>query len=77
MSKQKMTPDRARRLIDQDDDFINLKRFDYSIKKLMLRYPDGCPDRVAAAALMMTEDQLADLHAKVVEKLRRLMGVQT
>ena len=70
-----MTTSELRRLLEEDPDFIYLKRFDYSLKKLLERYPDGCPDRIIANALLMTEDDIQALYEKIVIKLRNAMGV--
>lgn len=70
-----MTPERARKLLETDPDFIYSKRFGYSLKKLLKRYPEGCPDRILAAALMMTEEQAEETYKQIVLKLRKLMGV--
>ena len=63
------------RLVD-DEDYICLKRFDFSLAKLLERYPEGCPDRIAAQALLMTEEQVCEMYDDVVQKLRQLMNVQ-
>ena len=59
-----------------DPNFINIKRFDFSMDTLLQRYPDGAPDKVVASALMMTEEEVADFYEGVVEKLRSIMGVK-
>jgi len=65
----------ARRLITTDEDFVYSKRFGYSLKKLLERYPDGCPDRVIAAVLLITEDDVEAHYQRIVIKLRNAMGV--
>ena len=69
-----MTTEQARQMLYEDPDFIALKRYDYSLTKLMERYPDGCPDRIIASALMITEDDVEALHQEIVRKLRKAMG---
>lgn len=59
-----------------NEDFIALKRYDYSMKKLLERYPEGCPDRVIASALMMTEEEVEEAYQKVVVKLQSIIGVE-
>lgn len=55
-----------------DPDFIALKRFDYSLKSLLKRYPDGVPsDRLISQALMITEDELEEVYQGIVLKLRK------
>lgn len=70
-----MTSAEVKAKLDQDPDFVYLKRFDYSLKKVMLRYPEGCPTRVIAQALLMTEEDVEIMHKNIVSKLQTLMGV--
>jgi hypothetical protein len=62
--------------ITDDPDFINCKRFDFSLKKLLERYPEGCPTRIIANALMLTEAEVEELYEGAIERLRKLMGVE-
>lgn len=71
-----MTSAEVRRLLETDPDFLHLKRFDFSMGKLLERYPEGVPDRIIAQALLMTEDDVEILYNQTVEKLRNLMGVK-
>lgn len=61
--------------IEKDPDFIASKRFDFSLKKALERYPDGCPDKVVAQALMIPEHEVEELYLKAVSKIRMIMGV--
>ncbi len=70
-----LTTSEVRRLIAEDPDFVHLKRFDYSIRKLLERYPDGCPTRIIAQALMITEEDVEAQYQSIVVKLRESMGV--
>lgn len=72
-----MTSDDVLAKLEDDPNFINSKRFDFSLEKLQDRYPSGCPERVAAAALGMTEEQFKEFHAAVVQKLRFYMNVKS
>lgn len=65
----------AKKRINEDPDFVNLKRFNYSLAQLLERYPEGCPDRVIAAALMIPETEVEEIYDTVVTKLRMIMGV--
>lgn len=71
----KMTTDEVMGRLEIDPDFVYLKRFNYSLRKLMLRYPDGCPTKVIAQALLVTEEDVEQLYSSAVEKMRNLMGV--
>jgi hypothetical protein len=70
-----MTTPEAQARIADDPGFVALKRYDYSLDALMDQFPDGCPDKVFAAALLVTEDDVAVLKAQVLEKLRAAMKV--
>jgi hypothetical protein len=72
-----MTTEQARHLIHTDDQFIYSKRFNYSLEELMKRHPDGCPNRVIASVLMITEDDVDELYEQIVAKLRSAMGVDS
>jgi hypothetical protein len=69
-----MTAAQAKALLDQDPDFVVAKRHDYSLAKLIERYPDGCPDRLIAAVLLMTEDDVAERRAQIIATLRQAVG---
>lgn len=58
-----------------EPDFIALKRFDFSLVKLLERYPDGAPDKVIAAALLISEPEVEELYQQAVAQLRIIMGV--
>jgi hypothetical protein len=62
-------------LIHNDPDWINLKRFNNSLKELLVRYPDGAPDHVVAAGLNIDETEVDVLYNQIVLKLRQSMGV--
>jgi len=70
-----MTVDEALQRIEHDPDFIYAKRFDYSLSKLLERYPDGAPPRVIAQALLTTEEDVESQYQKIIHKLRRRMKV--
>lgn len=71
-----MNPTEAKKKIAEDPDFVYLKRFDFSLNKLLQRYPDGCPDRIIANALMVPEAEVEELYQSAVAKLRLIMGVE-
>jgi len=74
-----MTLEEIKNKITEDPDFIGLKRFDYSLAKLLKRYednPEGCPDRVIAHALMISEEEVELLYQRSISRLRKLMGVK-
>jgi hypothetical protein len=61
------------KLIETDEEFIAIKRFDFNLSKLLVRYPNGCPDRVILQALALTEQELAELEKRVLDKLKEQM----
>jgi hypothetical protein len=69
-----MTSQEAKTLIENDEEFVFLKRFDFSLSKVIERYPEGCPTRVIAQALFMTEEEVESLYESIVAKLRFFMG---
>ena len=60
-------------LLNTDDDFIAIKRFDFSLSRLLERYPDGAPNSIIASALMIEEDEVETLYESIVAKLREIM----
>lgn len=71
-----MNSTEARRLLATDRDFIYSKRFDFSLKKLLERYPEGAPTKVIAQSLMMTEDELQELEQSIIIKIRQELRVE-
>lgn len=71
-----MNEQETNRKVHEEPDFVNSKRYDYSLQKLEERYPDGAPDSVIASALMIEEEEVEPEFDKVVVKLREKMGVE-
>lgn len=71
-----MNTTEATQRIREDPDFVALKRFDYSLEAVIERYPDGCPDRVIAQALMISEVEVEELYQKAIVKIQLIMGVE-
>lgn len=70
-----MNSNEAKQLIETEPDFVYMKRFDYSLNKLMDRYPDGAPTKIIAQAMMMTEDEVEELYEAVIVKMRQALKV--
>lgn len=70
-----MTTAEALERLRTDSDFVYLPRFDFSLEKLMLRYPDGVPGKLIAQALMMTEDEVDSLFQDTLVSLRKALKV--
>lgn len=77
MGKGNPVPDEevARRRVSEEPDYVNVKRFGFSLARLKERYPDECPDGVVADAMMVPEDQVQVLYEGIAAKLRGIMGV--
>lgn len=71
-----MTLEEIQELIRKDKDFIYSKRFDFSIDKLLERYPDGAPSKVIAQVLLITEEEVESLTQGAIESLRKKMKVE-
>jgi hypothetical protein len=66
----------AKKRVAEERDYVAIKRFDFSLEKLVKRYPDGAPIHVIAEALMISEPEVEELYQKAVVKLRHIMGVE-
>lgn len=58
------------KLLETNPDFILLRRFDFSLKQALKRYPDGLPDNLVAQALGKSPTWVAERYEGIVEKLR-------
>lgn len=56
--------------LNHDPSFINLKRFNYSLEKLLERYPTGVPDRIIALALNITEEEVEIIYQDIIKQLQ-------
>jgi hypothetical protein len=56
--------------VETDPDFVALSRYGYSLDRVVESHPEGCPDRMIAAALMISEVELESIYANIVQKLR-------
>jgi hypothetical protein len=59
-----------------DPDYILIKRFKNSLAKVVERYPDGAPDRIIGQALGMSDLQVQETYARVIDRLRSIMSVE-
>lgn len=72
-----MTTEEATRMIRTDRDFVYLKRYDYSLAKVLDRFPDGAPDRTIAQALMITTEDVERIYLDILSRLRTAMADPT
>lgn len=70
-----MTTTEIRRKLVHEPDYVFLKRFDFSLAKLVEKYPEGVPDRVIAQGLLLTEEDVREIYEHIVLKLRRTMRI--
>jgi hypothetical protein len=71
-----MTLEEIHDLINKDEDFIYSKRFDFSLKKLTERYPDGAPVKVIAQVLLISEEEVDRLLEEAIKTIRTQMKVE-
>jgi hypothetical protein len=62
-------------MVSNEDDFILLRRYGYSLQKLVDKYPDGCPDHIIATALGVDEAAVKERFSKIITCLRDRIGV--
>lgn len=63
------------RKIHEEEDFVNIKRFDYSLDKVQNRFPSGAPDKTIANALLLEEEDVPLIYQNIVNKLREYLKV--
>lgn len=66
-----MTSEEIKRRIGTDPDFVYFPRFDNSLTKLKERYPQEAPDKIIAMALMLNDEEVEHMWAKIVNKCKR------
>ena len=59
--------------LNSDPDYILLKRFGYSLKRLVDRYPEGVPDSIIAASLGCPEEDIEPRYQRIVSEIRKLL----
>jgi hypothetical protein len=59
--------------LDTDADFILSKRFRYSLKYLLSRYPEGAPDEVIGQALGCSAQEVEAAYQGIVKKLQSVL----
>ncbi len=61
--------------IHEEDDFINIKRFNYSLANAQARFPEGAPNKVIASALLVNEEDVPTIYQAIIQKLRTLLKI--
>lgn len=70
-----LTKEQIKFRVENDADFIAIKRFEFSLEKLMDRYPDGVPDRIIAQALALSEEEVELIFQRTLAKMRQALKV--
>ena len=68
-----ITLEEARKLVEEKEDYVNIRRFKRSLKVIQRRYPDGAPDHIIAQALARSEDEVQEMYDGLVEKLKAVV----
>lgn len=61
--------------IYEDPDYVAVRRYGHSMKKVEARYPQGCPDHIIAACLDITEERLNESYQKIIASIKTAIGV--
>jgi hypothetical protein len=73
-----MTKEEAKVLLLTDPDYVFSKRFGYSLTQVRARYGvDTVPPRVAAALLLLTEEEVEEVYQTAIVKLRTALRVES
>ena len=70
-----MNKDEVKQKISSDEDFINSKKYDYSISKFIEANPKGVSDNIIASFLCITKEEVQSIYDGVVKKIRHLLKV--
>jgi hypothetical protein len=65
----------VKQLLEQDPDYVAIKRYGNSLIALEKRYPISVPSHVIAQALDMTEEQIEEEYLKIISCIRATMGL--
>lgn len=72
-----MTSESIRHKIENEPDFIDSKKFDYSLRKILAKYPNGVPDRLIAQALHLSEAEINQHFQQILDKLKENLTNET
>jgi hypothetical protein len=74
-TKIELEMEQTRSKLENDPDFIAIKRFGFSLDAISERYPEGCPKHIIGKALLLSDDEIDALYDKIVLSLREKMKV--
>ena len=66
-----ITVEEAQRLVEEKDDYVNIRRFKKSLKVILRRYPDGTPDHIIAQALSRTEEEITKMYDGLIVRFKQ------
>lgn len=59
--------------IDEDPDYIDSPKYDFSLKKFLSSNPNGVSDKIIAKVLKLKTDDIDKLYACAIIKLRKAL----
>lgn len=65
-----------RKRVDEEPDFINSKRYNFSLKKYKQHNEKEVPDNIIALLLCMTPKEVNQVYISAIEKARRFLKVE-
>lgn len=74
--EKKITHDDVKLLLKEDPDFIFSKKFDFSLKNLLERYPEGVSNKMIAKVLLMSEIDVNKTLTDVLTKIRKRLKIE-
>jgi hypothetical protein len=70
-----MDKQRAKELIETDEDFVFSQKYNFSLKQMLNKNPSGLDDEAIAKALMMTVEEVEEEFLMAVAKIKKALGV--
>ena len=58
-----------------DENYIGMKKYDFSLEKLLQRFPDGCPDHIIANALKIKENEVEINYLRIINFIKEKLNV--
>ena len=74
-NKTTLTQQQIKDKIEHEEDFINYPRFNNSIKKLMLKHPNGVKTETISKALGMSTEEVENTFQAAIAKLKKIMKI--
>ncbi len=61
--------------IENDPDFINSKKHQYSLKRFLREHPGGTTDNIIAYFLCVQPDEVRALYSSSIKKIRQKLNI--